>query len=94
MEQTLHDRAPGRDTPPADAAVSPPASVRGPIVRFCSWCKEIAVRGAYRDEDSLIVIVHHGERRAVLNGKDLIIQDGICEKCRPSLWPGKEVAHG
>lgn len=60
---------------------------RGPVVRFCTWCKEICVRGQQRPTDGLIVYIYGEDRRALWNGRDLIIQDGICEKCRAEKFP-------
>lgn len=51
-------------------------------VRFCTWCKEICVRGSRRPTDAVMISVYGDERKAFLNGRELIIADGICELCR------------
>lgn len=56
---------------------------RSPFVRFCTWCKEICFRPpGMRQTDSILISVFGSERRAFWNGREIIVADGICEKCR------------
>jgi hypothetical protein len=56
-------------------------------VRFCTWCKEICIRGHRRPADSVILYVYGEERKAFWNGAELIVADGICEQCRAEQFP-------
>lgn len=62
-------------------------STAGITVRFCTWCKEISVRGHKRPTDCVIVYVYGEERKAFWNGAELIVADGICEQCRAKEFP-------
>lgn len=58
------------------------------MVRFCTWCKEICIRPSMiRTEDSMIVYVYGEDRKAFWNGRELVVGDGICEKCRSEKFP-------
>lgn len=89
MDDTFRDQADGHHTASSDVADRPlPASDRLPVVRSCCWCKEILIRpGSVRAEDALIVFVYGNERKVIWNGHELIIQDGICERCRETKFP-------
>ena len=53
------------------------------MVRFCTWCKEVCIRPAViRGEDAIILYIYGEDRRAFWNGRELVVADGICEKCR------------
>jgi hypothetical protein len=62
-------------------------NVTAPVVRYCTYCKEVCVRGAHRPLDAILVYIYGDDRRAFWNGRDLIIQDGICERCRAEKFP-------
>lgn len=57
------------------------------MVRFCTWCKEICVRGQQRPTDAVIVYMYGEDRKAFWNGHELMVADGICEKCRAEKFP-------
>jgi hypothetical protein len=96
MDEENRDRTDERHEAAADIGHDPAAphdrasigaAAAGPVVRKCSWCKEIAVRGAWRDSDTIIVYIFGQEQKVIFNGKYLIVQDGICEKCRAEKFP-------
>lgn len=58
----------------------------GPVIRFCTWCKEVCIRGQ-RSEDFLTVWVSGSVVKAMLNGNEIIVGDGICEACRQKNFP-------
>ena len=55
-------------------------------MRFCTWCKTVTIFPGQPD-DYLNVLIGYNRRMAILNGHSLIIQDGICEKCRAEKFP-------
>jgi len=76
--------------PPDSAADS--ANRRSPLIRFCTWCKEICFRPAgMRPTDAMIIYVYGDERRAFWNGRELLVADGICEICRAKHFPESPV---
>jgi len=88
MEQDFRNQADGFAGAAESADTSAPAGNRQPVVRFCAWCKEICVRPkAMRFEDALLIYLHGGERKAFWNGRELLVGDGICEKCRAEQFP-------
>jgi hypothetical protein len=87
MDDALRNPADERHETPVDAGGDPPTSQRDPVARFCSWCNEIAIRGQQRANDIIVLYVHGAERRAFWNGKVLLVQDGICERCRREKFP-------
>jgi hypothetical protein len=77
---------PSADTP--SVSDLPAAINRAPCgtrVRFCTWCKQIDIRGARRENDVILLYIHGNEQRAFWNGRAAIIQDGICEACAVEL---------
>lgn len=89
MEQEFRHQADGCHSHSAEPADHPlPPADRLPLVRFCSWCKEIVIRPkAVRAEDALILYVYGQERKALWNGREVLIADGICEQCRAKEFP-------
>jgi hypothetical protein len=58
------------------------------MVRFCTWCNEVCIRpSVIRAEDSIIVYIYGGEHKAFWNGREVMVGDGICEKCRAERFP-------
>jgi hypothetical protein len=62
------------------------ASPRGSVVRFCTWCKEVCIRGQ-RQDDFLTVWVSGNIVKAMVNGHEIIVGDGICPACRLKEFP-------
>ena len=56
-----------------------------PIVRWCCWCKQTGIRNV-RQTDLVMVVIQNGERKAYLQGAEIVIQDGICENCKLVAW--------
>jgi hypothetical protein len=89
MDEKFRDQADGCHSAPAELANrSVSAPVRSPMVRFCTYCKEIAIRPtAIRAADAMIVYIYGEDRKAFWNGHELIVADGICEQCREKKFP-------
>jgi hypothetical protein len=89
MVGDFRNQADGRHVAAAESANHPlPASLRSPMVRFCTWCKEICIRpNVICREDSIIVYIYGEERKAFWNGRELMVGDGICEKCHAERFP-------
>jgi hypothetical protein len=89
MVTDFRNQADGSHSDPAQLANGPlPPSVRSPMVRFCTWCKEFCIRpSSVRAEDALILYVYGEERRAFWNSREVIVADGICERCRAEKFP-------
>lgn len=87
MDAQNSDQAAGRERVADHVGGDPAVSPRGVVVRFCSWCKEISIRGERRASDVIVIYLHGEETRAFWNGKVLLVQDGICEKCRAEKFP-------
>ena len=91
-----HGQAAPRDLPnegtaPATRPTEPPATSSGVRVRLCKWCKQIDLRGARRQTDVIAILIIGEIVRACWNGKDMIVQDGICESCAAALKSGRVV---
>lgn len=88
MDKTLHDRAPGRDASPADAAdrtgIAPGSAEAGSdFVTVCAWCPGIHVLKIQRRDTDVIIAFQQGKRLMISrNGSPMQISDGICDPCR------------
>jgi hypothetical protein len=78
-------------TAPATRPTEPTATSSGVRVRLCKWCKQIDLRGARRQTDVIAILIIGEIVRACWNGKDMIVQDGICESCAAALKSGRVV---
>ena len=91
-----HGQAAPRDLPnegtaPATRPTEPTATIAGVRIRLCGWCKQLDLRGARRQTDVMAILVIGEMVRACWNGKDMIVQDGICESCADALKNGRVV---
>jgi hypothetical protein len=82
---------PNEGTAPATRPTEPTATSAGVRVRLCKWCKQIDLRGARRQTDVIAILIIGEIVRACWNGKDMIVQDGICESCAAALKSGRVV---
>ena len=97
MDQDFRNQADGfagAAEPEEAAGAAPDLAARAaleaqqPIVRFCAWCKQMHIRLKALDAKDELTVSAHGEtRRAYLNGRELLIGDGICEICRAREYP-------
>lgn len=55
-------------------------------VRFCTWCKEVCVRDQ-QPKDFITVYICGEMVKVLLNGREIIAGDGICEACRQKHFP-------
>src|SRR5271157_4926324 len=87
MDETLHDRAPGRheaaDEPGNDSPITENA-----IATICAWCPGIHVLKLQRRDSDVVLIFQQGKRIAISrNGIPLLVSHSMCEKCRAEKFP-------
>jgi hypothetical protein len=87
MDQTLHDRAPGRHAAGDESGNdSPVAEVD--IATICAWCPGIHILKLQRRESDVIIVFQQGKRIAISrNGIPLRVSSGMCERCRAEKFP-------
>jgi hypothetical protein len=78
-------------TAPATRPTELTPTAAGFRIRFCKWCKQIDVRGPRREGDVIAILIIGERVRACWNGRDMIVQDGICEVCADCLKNGRVI---
>jgi hypothetical protein len=82
---------PGTAPATRPAELTPTTTAAGFRIRFCTWCKQIDVRGTRRDTDVISIIIAGKIILATWNGKTVMVQDGICEACADCLKNGRVI---
>jgi len=90
IAQWLRDRLDILDHPPAPRSGAPSDARAAARVRLCKWCNSVTINpNGQRETDALCVVIVGQTKSVHAHGMhgDLLVQDGICEKCRAEQFP-------